>query len=104
MNAFVPIAAAVAVIVVIVGSVTVLRLLTGSARKSPATATPRSSALAPRFYPPFQVVLTLNVINSESKLLVESAATGRVLSTLAPPWQGATWGYVSATQISTNFI
>ncbi len=84
LNAFVPIAAAAAVIVVIAASLAVPRLLTGPARNSPATGT-QGSPLAPRFYPPFQVVLTVNDSNRESKLQVESAATGRVLSTLAPP-------------------
>lgn len=58
----------------------------------------------PRQYPPFQVVLTVNDSNRESKLQVESAATGRVLSTLAPPWLGGTWGAVAATQDATKFI
>jgi len=104
MNAFVPIAAAVAVIAVIAASVAVPRLLSGAARKSPATGAPGSSARALRNLPPFQVVLTVNDSNRESKLQVESAATGRVLSTLAPPWQGATWGDVAATQDATRFI
>ena len=104
MNALVPIAAAAAVIVVIAASLAVPRLLTGGVKNSPAAATSGSSALAPRQYPPFQVVLTVNDSNRESKLQVESAATGRVLSTLAPPWQGATWGDVAATQDATKFI
>ena len=104
MNAFVPIAAAVAVIAVIAGSIAVPRLLADGAKNSPATGSPGSSALAPRNLPPFQVVLTVNDSNRESKLQVESAATGRVLSTLAPPWQGATWGDVAATQDATKFI
>jgi len=99
MNVFVPIAAAAAVIVVIAASLAVPRLLAGAAGNSPAQG---SSAAA--HYPPFQVVLTVNDSNRESKLLVESAATGRVLSTLAPPWQGATWGDVAATQDATTFI
>ena len=104
MNAFVPIAAAAAVIVIIAASLAVPRLLTGGVKNSPAAATSGSSALALRQYPPFQVVLTVNDSNRESKLQVESAATGRVLSTLAPPWQGATWGDVAATQDATKFI
>ena len=99
MHAFVPLAAAAAVIVAIAASVAVPRLLTGSSRNSPA---PGSSA--PVHYPPFQVVLTVNDSNRESKLQVESAATGRVLSTLAPPWQGATWGDVAATGDARRFI
>jgi hypothetical protein len=104
MNAFVPIAAAAAVIVVIAASLAVPRLLAGSAGNSQATATPTPGSRALRSYPPFQVVLTVNDSNRESKLQVESAATGRVLSTLAPPWQGATWGDIAATQDATKFI
>jgi hypothetical protein len=104
MNAFVPIAAAVAVLVVIVASVAVPRLLTGADRNSLTARTPGSSAPAAGRYPPFQVVVTVNVLGSESKLQVESAATGRVLSTVVRPWQGATWGDVVATQVATKFI
>ena len=104
MNAFVPIAAAAAVIVVIAASLAVPRLLTGGVKNSPTTSAPGSGPPALRQYPPFQVVLTVNDSNRESKLQVESAATGRVLSTLAPPWQGATWGDVAATQDATKFI
>ncbi len=104
MNAFVPIAAAAAVIVVIAASLAVPRLLTGGVKNSPTTSAPGSGPPALRHYPPFQVVLTVNDSNRESKLQVESAATGRVLSTLAPPWQGATWGDVAATQDATKFV
>jgi hypothetical protein len=104
MNAFVPIAAAAAVIVVIAASLAVPRLLTGGVKNSPTTSAPGSGPPALRQYPPFQVVLTVNDSNRESKLQVESAATGRVLSTVARPWQGATWGDVVATQVATKFI
>jgi hypothetical protein len=104
MNAFVPIAAAMAVIVVIGASVALPRLLTGGAGSSRNPATPGISAPAPGPYPPFRVVVTVNDDNRESKLLVESAATGHVVSTLAPPWHGAIWIDVSATGDATRFI
>jgi hypothetical protein len=101
MNVFVPIAAALAVIVVIAASVAVPRLLTGSARNG---AAPGISAPAPGHYPPFRVVVTVTDSNRESKLLVESAATGHAVSTLAPPWQGAMWIDVAATGDATRFV
>jgi hypothetical protein len=101
MNAFVPIAAAVAVLVVIGASVALPRLLTGAAQNP---AAPGIGASAPGHYPPFRVVVTVSDGNSESKLLVESAATGHVVSTLAPPWQGGMWIDVSAAAAATRFI
>ncbi len=98
MNAFVPIAAATAVIVVIVASVALPRLLTGS---SPNPAVPRISA--PGQYPPFQVVVTVKN-NLGTRLLVESAATGHVVASVAPPWQGAVWGAVAAVGDTSRFI
>ncbi len=102
MNAFVPIAAAMAVIVAIGVSVALPRLLTGAAGSSRNPAAPGISA--PWHYPPFQVVVTVNDSNRESMLLVESAATGHVVSALAPPWHGAMWLDVSATADATRFI
>ena len=104
MNAFTPLAAAMAVIVVIGASVALPRLLTGAAGSSQSRATPGSSASAPGHYPPFRVVVTTNDDNRQSKLLVESAATGHAVSTLVPPWQGAMWIDVAATAGATRFI
>lgn len=80
------------------------RLLTGAAGSSRNPATPGISAPAPGHYPPFRVVVTVNDDNRESKLLVESAATGHAVSTLAPPWHGAMWIDVAATGDATRFI
>lgn len=101
MNALAPIAAAMAVIVVIAASVALPHLLTGASRNP---AAPGISAPAPGHYPPFRVVVTTNHDNRESKLLVESAATGHAVSTLAPPWQGAMWIDVAATADARRFI
>jgi hypothetical protein len=98
INAFVPIMAAAAVIVVIVASVALPRLLTGS---SPDPVVPGISA--PGHYPPFQVVMTAES-NSHTSLLVESAATGHVVTSIAPPWQGAVWGDVAAVGDTGRFI
>jgi hypothetical protein len=49
-------------------------------------------------------VVTVSDSNRESKLLVESAATGHVVGTLPPPWQGAMWIAVAATGDATRFI
>jgi hypothetical protein len=102
MYAFAPIAAAMAVIIVIGASVALPRLLTGAAGSSQNRAARGTSA--PGHYPPFRVVVTTNDDNRQSKLLVESAATGRPVSTLAPPWQGATWIDVAATADASRFI
>ena len=104
MTAFVPIAAAVAVIVAIVVSVALPRLLTGTTGSSRNPAVQGTSAAGPGPYPPFQVVVTVNDSNRKSMLLVESAATGHVVSKLAPPWHGAMWLDVSATADTTRFI
>ena len=104
MNAFVPIAAAIAVIVAVAASVALPRLLTGAAGSSRNPATPVTSAPAPGPYPPFRVVVTTNDDNRESALLVESADTGHVVSTLAPPWQGGMWLDAAATGNVTRFI
>ena len=98
MNVLAPIAAAAAVIVVIAASVALPRLLAGSARNP---AAPQISAPGP--YPPFQVVVTYKS-NSGSSLQVESAATGHVVTTLAPPWRGAVWGAVAAVGDTSRFI
>ena len=104
MTTFVPIAAAMAVIVAIVVSVTLPRLLTATAGSPPNPAAQRISAAGRGLYPPFQVVVTVNDSNRKSMLLVETAATGHVVSKLAPPWQGAMWLDVSATADATTFI
>jgi len=104
MNAFLPIAAAMAVIVAIGVSVALPRLLTGAAGSSRNPAAPGISAPAPGHYPPFRVVVTVSDNNRDSTLLVESAATGHVVSTLTTPWQGAMWIDVSATAGATRFI
>jgi hypothetical protein len=101
MNAFAPIAAAMAVIVIIAASAALPRLLTGASRNP---AAPGISAPGPGHYPPFRVVVTTNHDNRESKLLVESATTGHAVSTLAPPWQGAMWIDVAATADARRFI
>jgi hypothetical protein len=98
-SAFVPIAAAVAVIVAIGASVALPRLLTRAGGSPP---NPRISAPGP--YPPFRVVVTVSDSNRESKLLVESAATGLVVRTLPPPWHGAMWIDVAATGDAMRFI
>jgi hypothetical protein len=98
MNALTPIAAAAAVIVVIAASVALPRLLAGSARNP---AAPQVSA--PWHYPPFQVVLT-DPDNSDPSLRVESAATGHVVTTVAPPQPGATWGAITAVGDTGRFI
>jgi hypothetical protein len=101
MNAFVPLAAAMAVIVVIGASLALPRLMTGASQNP---AAPGTSAPAPEHYRPFRVVVTTNDSNRESELLVESAATGHAVSTLAPPRQGAMWIDVAATGDATRFI
>ena len=88
-------------IVAIVVSVALPRLLTGT--RSPRTRQSRGPARS-RPYPPFQVVVTVNDATASTSLLVESAATGHVVSTLAPPWHGAMWVDVSATADPTRFI
>ena len=98
MNALTPIAAAAAVIVAIAASVALPRLLAGADRNP---AAPRVSV--PGRYPPFQVVVT-DKSNSDSSLQVESAATGHVVTTLAPPWPGAEWGAVAAVGDTRTFI
>jgi hypothetical protein len=49
-------------------------------------------------------VVTVSDSNRKSTLLVESAATGRVVSKLAPPWRGAMWLDVSATADTKRFV
>jgi hypothetical protein len=104
MNALVPIAAAVAVIVAIGVSVALPRLLTGTTGASPNPVARETSTAGPAHYPPFQVVVTVDDSNRRSRLLVESAATGHVLSKLAPPWHGGMWLDVSATADTRKFI
>jgi hypothetical protein len=104
LNAFVPIAAAMAVVVAIAVSVALPRLLTGAAGSSPNPAAPGISSAAPGPHPPFRVVVTVSDDNRESGLLVESAATGHVVSTLAPPWPGAMWIDVAAAGDAKRFI
>jgi hypothetical protein len=104
MNAFVPVAAAIAVIVAIGVSVALPRLLNSTTGSSPNPATRGTSAAASGHHPPFQIVMTVNDDNRKSTLLVESAATGHVVSRLAPPWPGAMWADVSATADARRFI
>jgi hypothetical protein len=101
INMLVPFAAAVAVIAAVGASVAVPRLLTGASSSPGTPPTPAISTYAPGQHPPFQVVLT---VNAESALLVESAATGRVLSSVPQPSHGDTWDAVSATGDATKFI
>jgi hypothetical protein len=103
MNAFAPIAAAIAVIVAIGLSVALPRMLTSdSSAANPATR--GTSAAAPGHHPPFQVV-TENDSNGGSTLTVDLAATGQVMSRLAPPpWHDAIWTGVAATADPTRFI
>ena len=98
MNALTPIAAAAAVIVVIAASVALPRLLAGSARNP---APPGVSA--PWHYPPFQLVVT-DPRNPDARLLVESAATGHVVTTVAPPRKGAVWAAITAVGNTNRFI
>jgi hypothetical protein len=99
MNLFVPVAAAVAVIVAIGVGLALPRLLTGAAGSSP-----QISPAGAGHYPPFRVVMAVNEQGRQSTLLVESAATGHVVSTLAPPWRGGMWADVVATAAATRFI
>jgi hypothetical protein len=98
MNVLAPIAAAAAVVVVIAASVALPRLLDGSARNP---AVPRVSAAA--HYPPFQVVVTIKN-NLDSSLQVDSAATGHVVTAVAPPWPGDVWVAVTAVGKTSRFI
>jgi hypothetical protein len=101
MNALAPIAVAAAVILVIAASVALPRLLTGAAGTSPKPATPQISV--PWHYPPFQLVMTYGG-SSLTRLQVESAATGHVVTTVAPPWHGAVWQGVAAVGDTSRFI
>lgn len=108
INMLIPFAAAAAVIAAVGASVAVPRLLTGSTGSgsgSPgASATQGISTHWPGHYPPFQVVLTIGNNNRESALLVESAATGHVLSSVSPPQPGDMWVAVSATRDAAKFV
>lgn len=97
INMLVPFAAAAAVIAVVGASVALPRLLTGASSSPGAPPPPVISTYAPGQHPPFQVVLI------ESALRVESAATGRVLISLAPR-RGFSWEAVSATGDATKFV
>jgi len=104
INAFAPIAAAIAVIVAIGLSVALPRLLTGD-NPSPNPPARGTTAAAPGHYPPFQVVVTQNQSYSQTALTVVSVATGQVMSRLAPPsWHDAQWSAVAATADPTRFI
>jgi hypothetical protein len=98
MKVLTPIVAAAAVIVVIAASVALPRLLAGAARNP---APPPISA--PGHYPRFQIVAT-HTNSSGASLQVESAATGHVLTTVAPPWRGAVWGAAAAVGDTSRFI
>jgi hypothetical protein len=104
MNVFAPIAAAIAVIVAIGLSVALPRLLADSS-SSPNPAARATRAATAGQYPPFQVLRTANDSNGETALMVVSAATGHVMSRLAPPpWHDALWTSVAATADPTRFI
>jgi hypothetical protein len=94
LNALAPVAAAAAVIAVIAASVALPRLLTGSAGPGPG---------ASAHYPPFQVVVTYKS-NGSTSLQVESAATGHVVTTVAPPLRGTEWGVVAAFGDTGRFV
>jgi hypothetical protein len=98
LNLLTPIAAAAAVIVVIAASVALPRLLAGADRNP---AAPQVSAAV--HYPPFQVVET-DPNNPDASLRVESAATGHVVTTVAPPRPGAVWGAITAVGDTNRFI
>jgi hypothetical protein len=101
MNVLTPVAAAAAVVVVIAASVALPRLLANSAGSPANPAAAQVSAAG--LYPPFQVVVT-DKSNSDSTLQVESAATGHVVTTLAPPWPKGEWGAVTAVGDTGRFI
>jgi hypothetical protein len=94
LTAFTPVAAAVAVIVVIAAGLVVPRLLAG-----PSQPAARDTAA-----PPF-LLLALNPANPRSapKLEVVAAATGRVVSTLDTLGRG-TWAQVAATGNDRRFV
>jgi len=94
MNALAPVAAAAAVVVVIAASVALPRLLTGAARDPGGSASGH--------YPPFQVLVTYK--SGGTSLLVESAATGHVVTTVAPPLRGTEWGVVAAFGDTGRFV
>jgi len=100
LNALIPVAAAVAVLAVIGASLTLPRLLTGSAGSAGAAGKPGISASALAHDPPFQVIVTR--AGTGTSLLVRTPA-GHVDSTLAPP-QGTAWGDVTATANARKFI
>ncbi|MFY9934569.1 MAG: hypothetical protein WAK82_41855 [Streptosporangiaceae bacterium] len=104
MNVFAPIAAAIAVIVAIGLSVALPRLLADDS-SSPNPPAGGTSAAAAGQYPPFQVLRTANDGNGETTLMMVSAATGHVMSRLAPPpFHDAQWTSVAATADPTRFI
>lgn len=103
MTAFVPLAAAAAVIAAITAAVAVPRL-TGVSGPAGTPAATGTSAAAPWQRPPFQVIETLTDAGHQSSLLVEQAATGRVLSASAAPGRGAIWAGVAATGDDRRFV
>lgn len=94
---FVPLAAAAAVVLAIALSVAVPRLLASSGGSATSTGT-----VSP--LPPFQVIVTVTDGGRRSELRVERAATGRVVSWLAPPGRAQNWGVIAATGDATKFI
>jgi hypothetical protein len=92
-GAFVPLAAAAAVVVAIAGAVAVPRLLY-STRTSPAPATTS--------HPPFIVTLPYYG-TATAKLVVQAAGTQHVEAFVSPP-RGTQWEAVAATGSSTTFV
>jgi RNA polymerase sigma factor (sigma-70 family) len=80
---------------VLAASVVLPRLLAGSS--------PDSGDRGSGHYPRFQVVVTYKS-NASASLQVESAATGHVVTTVAPPWHGAVWGTVATAGDTGRFI
>jgi len=100
LNAFIPVAAAVAVLAVVGASVALPRLLASPANPASPARKPAISTSAFAHDPPFQVVVTR--AGAGTSLLVRTPA-GHVDSTLAPP-HGTMWDDVAATGNPRTFI
>ena len=100
LRAFVPVAAAAAVVVAIVAGVAVPKLASSPGRPTgPATHGPGAGI------PPF--VLIMNKADSQGSvgpLVIVSAATGRVTGTVPAPRKGTTWSDVALTGSATTFV
>lgn len=103
ITSFMPLVAAAAVIAAIAAAVAVPRL-TGVPGPPANPAAASTGAAAPWQRPPFQVIETLTDGGHQSALLVEQAASGKVLSTMAAPGHGAIWAGVAATGDDKKFI